>query len=351
VEEEDRTDDPNLHLSAILFELATGKQRRELQFQVRPSEQEEEVAFNPRGMPLRVLENDLNGVHGLLAFAPRGRILALGLGGTVHLYDTLRGKELRRCGGLSVNARSAVFSPEGKYLAAGTHDGQLCLWEVATGTLLVKTPAGHRSTVTTLAFSTDGKSLFSGSADSTLLCWDVPTLLALQTPDPSTRKLEALWDDLGSEDASRADQAIRELSTRNAAAVAFLQKKLRPVVISVDQKGIERLVTDLDSNEYLVREKAMRELEKLERVAAPSLRRALASKQASLEVRRRLERLLDKLESPVISPNRLQGLRALEVLELLGSPDARHLLESLARGTPSASFTREAQETLERLNR
>jgi WD40 repeat protein len=47
----------------------------------------------------------------------------------------------------------------------------------------------------------------------------------------------------------------------------------------------------------------------------------------------------------------IRDLRALEVLEHVATPEARHLLQHLAKGLPHARLTREAKATLERLGR
>src|SRR5262249_62296244 len=80
----------------------------------------------------------------------------------------------------------------------------------------------------------------------------------------------------------------------------------------------------------------------------PSLRGARAGK-PSLEVRRRLEKLLGNLDPQ--STNRLRMLRAVEALEHAGSAEARRLLEELAGGDPEAWLTREAKASVERLDK
>ena len=67
------------------------------------------------------------------------------------------------------------------------------------------------------------------------------------------------------------------------------------------------------------------------------------------EVRRRLERLLQVLEGVVASGERLQAVRAVEVLEQIGTAEAKQLLQSLASGAPGARLTQEAKASLERL--
>jgi hypothetical protein len=84
--------------------------------------------------------------------------------------------------------------------------------------------------------------------------------------------------------------------------------------------------------------------------ALASVRRYLAGR-PSLEARRRADHLLDRLEGPVTDQARLQQLRALEVLELIGNPESRKLLEMLTGGAPEATLTQEAGAACRRLNR
>jgi hypothetical protein len=90
-----------------------------------------------------------------------------------------------------------------------------------------------------------------------------------------------------------------------------------------------------------------RDLEALKDEARPALRRALADN-PSAEVRKRLEELLSR---PALLPpgEALRRVRAVEVLERLGTPEARRLLGALAGGEPEARLTREAQAALRRL--
>src|SRR5262249_11604410 len=107
------------------------------------------------------------------------------------------------------------------------------------------------------------------------------------------------------------------------------------------------LIADLDSDRFAVRQKATEELERLEELAAPALRQALEGK-PSLEAGRRIRALLERVRT--IPPREsLRGLRAIETLECIGTPDAQQVLKSLAQGTPEARLTQEAKAALQRL--
>jgi hypothetical protein len=75
------------------------------------------------------------------------------------------------------------------------------------------------------------------------------------------------------------------------------------------------------------------------------LRKAL-KEQPSIEAKRRIQELLEKLGLP---PDHLQGLRALEVLEHIDMPESRQLLAKLADGTPDAWLTKDAKAISRRL--
>src|SRR5262249_23115636 len=111
---------------------------------------------------------------------------------------------------------------------------------------------------------------------------------------------------------------------------------------------VKELLRQLDSEQFREREAAGKELENLGRLAEPALRQALESK-PSLEVRRRLEELLAKVVEQALPPESLRRLRALQVVEQIGSAQARELLKALAGGIAHAPETQEARAALERL--
>jgi hypothetical protein len=129
----------------------------------------------------------------------------------------------------------------------------------------------------------------------------------------------------------------------------FLKTQLQPVA-GVDAQRIKQLIKDLDSDEFQIREKAAAELLRQGAGAESALRRAL-DEPVSVEVQRRVQGILEKLAGTSMSPARLRELRVVEVLEQIGSADARAILSSLAGGASEARLTLDARAALRRLSR
>jgi hypothetical protein len=157
----------------------------------------------------------------------------------------------------------------------------------------------------------------------------------------------ALWEDLAAKDAAKAYRARCRLIAAPEDALALLRRRLKPIE-GMDDKSIQRLIDELDGDEFAVREKATKELRKLGALAEPACRKALVSR-PTLEMRRRLEYLLEDLTSWRPSPEILRQLRAIEVLERIGTAEAQKLLESLVGGAAGAWLSQEAQAAVERL--
>jgi WD40 repeat protein len=244
---------------------------------------------------------------------------------------------------------SPAISHDGSLVAAGDSKGAIHLWSLSSGKE-IRRLKGHRGQIESLAFSHDGKLLASGGSDTTALIWDIREVAEVARPhsiDVPRERLEQLWADLAGNDGERVHRAIWGLVAARR-GVQWLWEHVKPVP-PADEKRIAKLIADLDSDTFAVREKATLELEATSEAAEPALRKALASK-PTLELRRRVEPIVKKLEKwPASSSAALLEWRALEVLEHLGTPEARQLLQKLAEGAPEARLTREAKAVLERL--
>jgi WD40 repeat protein len=293
-----------------------------------------------------------------VAFTPDGRTLALAdQNGGLTLHRAATGHELRRLAGAKLSGIEQVaFAPDGRTIAAGgswrTENGfdtKVVVWELATGTVRQEF-AGHAGTLTSLAFSPDGRRLATGASDTTVLLWDLTGLVGQEKRGkPTAGELEDLWKALESNSGATGHAAMRRLRGSPGDAVALLTKHLKPAQRKpVDRAALERWVADLDHKHFAQRDRAMRELEAAGKDAEPALRKVLEGK-PSLELRRRVQLLLEKLEPKGPTADMVRPLRALEVLEALGTPEARKALETLASGAPNAWLTQEAKASLARL--
>jgi hypothetical protein len=293
---------------------------------------------------------DTEAVPSVVALSPDGKTFLLDSGNSFRLVETASGVDLHKVG-LADQVFAAAFSPDGRTVAvsAGQLRGTIYLFDVPTGRGLLRL-RGHESRVRSLAFSPDGTKLASGQWDSTALVWDVSAARRkLDAKDLTPRDLDRLWDDLKSADAPKAHAALWALVAAPERAMPLLKDRLHPVSRVPDDR-LRRLVADLDAEDFTRREEASRELAKLGIEAEPILRQALEAK-PSLEMRRRAESLLASLIcQPEMTPDALRQLRAIQVLEQIGSPEARRVLEALAQGAPAAPATRDAIAALARLS-
>ena len=81
-------------------------------------------------------------------------------------------KEIRQFIGHAEFIYTAVFSPDGKYIATTGGDSTARLWDIQTGQELRRF-IGHAAAVEGVAFSPDGKYILTGSDDGTAMLWDV----------------------------------------------------------------------------------------------------------------------------------------------------------------------------------
>jgi WD40 repeat protein len=281
----------------------------------KPKEQRTAVTFSPGG----ILVGTLSLEH-------------------VQLFDARNGKELAHIDDLNLHADHGIaFSPDGRFLAVvdGT---KIKLWDIFA-CRNVHVFKGHKGWVTSVAFAPEGKSLVSTSEDGTALVWDLHDLLP-----PGTTDVRVGWHELCDADRLKVYAAYCRLRASPEATLKLLKEKLKPTeVLPVEQ--VKKLIKQLDSDSFAEREKASHELTVHALAAESSLRRAVQEK-PTLEVARRIARLLRSLDTGA-DWQRIQLVLAL--LEELPSPATRALLRDLARGNPDSRLTREAKAILNRI--
>jgi hypothetical protein len=191
-----------------------------------------------------------------------------------------------------------------------------------------------------------------GHTSFALLTLEVPDqwlpLAQVPAKDLPAKEIDSLWADLAKSNNFKATWSARALAS-SPQALLFLQDRLRPAP-TADTKITDRWIADLDNQRFETRQQAEEELQKLGESAAPALLKVRDSK-PGLELAQRVERLLDRLPNLPLSEEQLQAHRAVRVLEHIGTPEARKVLETLAGGANGARLTLTAQAALQRMAR
>jgi WD40 repeat protein len=300
-------------------------------------------------------------------------------------------------GGAPVISLGSVFSWDGRYLLTQTADAQgqaVRIWDLKAGRtthrlkfpfnrfidgidfsfdnrLMVFTQVGRNGVcVLELASGKERRSLIAagqpnprrvvtsptdfviaaGLPGNTLMVWDLARPAGKAAPTKLTDKeIGLLWLSLAADNAIEAEGAVESLVQHPEQAVPFLRTRLKAVA-PLDANRLDRLIADLGSETTEVQETAVTELEKNLELAEPALRQAISKGKASAESKKNMKDILAK---PLAEPDAetLRTLRALEVLEKIGTQEVRPVIEPLTRGAPGARVTQDASATLKRLDR
>jgi hypothetical protein len=200
--------------------------------------------------------------------------------------------------------------------------------------------------------SPDGQRLISGGHDSSALLWDVtPARAARPRKEPLTAAAaDESWPALASAEARDAFVAMADLAAAPDRAVALLRRGIKPVPAAPGDADLDRTFVDLDSEDFDTREKASKTLAGFGESAVPGVRKRLA-KVTSEEVRNRVLTFPERFDPARVTPDRLRQLRAVELLEGIGTPAAKEVLSEWAKGATGAPLTLEAAGALVRLRR
>ncbi len=312
-----------------------------------------------------------------LVYSPDGRLLiSENFDKTVSLWEVASGQERSRFGEpiaalpqthmtgfVVINgiARSGPPKAPVGVTIATSRDGSLIASPGANNTIKVFDASlgkeiasfrGHDGAIASLIFAADGKTLVSGGNDTTILVWDLSRLkrpssgpIAALAP----KDFDRLWTELASADAGKAGKTVHTLITGANASVTLLKDRIHPAA-PVDAKKLDQWLRELDSSNFTKRAIAMRELEKLGELAIPALQKILAA-EPSLESRRRVAPLLEELTGRNLTAEQIRVVRVIEVLDKIGTVEARQVIEWLAGGDPGSLTTRQARMSIDRLVR
>lgn len=363
--------------SVRFWDITTGKELRQLDndqefysLAVSPdgkmlalgTQQRVEVWDAVTGDELRVMQGKENSQFRVLAFSPDGRMLATaGLEPHIQLWEVATGKEradfrlgleappqdLRYYRGHDQQPISVLaFSNDSQTLAVAAADHAIHVLDLATGQELPPL-VGHLSAIRALRFTPDGRRLVSFDGEGMKLVWDAGRLARVareRLPQLSPTEFEKLWADLLDGDAFRTYRAARYLADDPRRGMSFLKEHLQAVPV-VEPKHLEKLIADLQNENAAVRRKAMTELRTHGEAALGALSLPVEGRRGH----RAVEMMVRKLEVQYATPERARSLKALHMLEQIGTADARQLLETLARGAAGTKLTVEARAAANRL--
>lgn len=108
-----------------------------------------------------------------LDFASDGRYIASGSGDrTIRLWD-LQDNQCVLTLSIEDGVTTVAMSPNGRFVAAGSLDKSVRIWDTQSGVLVERTEGekGHKDSVYSVAFSPNGEHLVSGSLDKTIRMW------------------------------------------------------------------------------------------------------------------------------------------------------------------------------------
>lgn len=108
-----------------------------------------------------------------IAFHPNGNYIATGSTDlTVRLWDVTSGKLLRVFTECRMPVHCVSFSPDGKYLAAAGEEMKVRIFDLASSLQLVELKE-HSSTISSITWNAKGTKLLSGCTDGTVRIYSV----------------------------------------------------------------------------------------------------------------------------------------------------------------------------------
>ena len=126
------------------------------------------------------------------AYSPDGKYVAVGFfAGGFIVFETSTGNELVAKKHRREEISDVKFSPDGRWLAVGSHDNFVDIYDCTRRYKRVGVCKGHSSYITHLDWSEDSRYLQSNSGDYELLFWEVPGCEQVRFP---TALKDTKWD-------------------------------------------------------------------------------------------------------------------------------------------------------------
>jgi WD40 repeat protein len=282
-----------------------------------------------------------------IALTANGQLIASSLrDGRKRFWDVQSGKERYDIEDSPHRTELIVYSPSGRLLAVAGQGKEIRIIESATGNR-VRDLTGHGSAISSLLFAGDDRTLISGSEDTTCLVWDLTAGITRPPGPVGPSDLDHLWSQLATADAAAAFDAGVKLAAMPAESTPYISKRLREL-LAVDAKSISVLIAALESERFESRQKARRELEEFGDLVEVFLQEAQNGR-LSAEARKAVTELLERKQGPTRSKRVVHVLRAVGVLEQIGTAECRKTLERLGQTVESNLLKQEIVASIQRL--
>jgi WD40 repeat protein len=331
-----------------LIETATNKERRTFVTSVvNPRQYDETTQVGRRPVPQPGANS---GQAGIIRFTADGDIVALFTGeGRILVWSVSDGTLLHQ-DVAPVGRRNGAISPNGRWLVIASPDQNTLVLrdlnepKVGVGTYSI---SESRSPVQHVTFTADSKRFVTSHADGLAYLWDVEEIVALGKTQSTLASNEELWAALADADAAKAGKTVDEL-VRNPTVALRVLTAVQPVQKPA-AKRVATLIEELGDREYKVREAAEKQLLELRELVAAELHAVIGSSE-SAEQQERANTLIGKLTAAETNPERMRHLRAIEILERIGTAEAKKVLDRLATGAAESTITREAKRAAARID-
>lgn len=282
-----------------------------------------------------------------IAFSPDGRSIIASSLTRVSVYDASTGKQTTAFdrGWEDGPFQDVTVSPDGRLVATGNmgNAGPIVVWEIATRTP-VRRFTTALGTISAVGFLDGGRRLASLGADHNLHIWDLTRREGKK--EPTSQDLTEAWGKLDQLEAKLGDPAIWTLIDGGKTALPVIREGVTNSG-ATDAK-IAKLITSLDADDPKLRDDSSKELLNLGVRAFEAISTA-AENHASSEVRLQAGEILERFRKlgVTVPSNGLYGeplrqLRAVAVLEKIGTPEAVEILRLIRKSAGPAGLAAEA---------